>query len=282
MSVLISSLALLLCLPQAQNARPDPVEARAEALRARLPRKFTVVVERPFVVIGDEAPDRVRTRAARTVRWAVDRLRRDYFPDDPAEVIEIYLFRSADSYRANALRFFGDRPTTPYGYYSPAHRAMVMNISTGGGTLVHELVHPLMEANFPDCPAWLNEGMGSLFEHSSEREGRIVGLTNWRLPALQESIRRGDLPRLDQLLATSDHAFYEDDPGTNYAQARYLLMYLQERGVLRKFYWTFRNGHDADPSGLHALTSVLGVRSLDGFEKEWKRWVLGLRFRSGA
>ena len=24
-----------------------------------------------------------------------------------------------------------------------------MNISTGGGTLVHEIVHPFIEANFP-------------------------------------------------------------------------------------------------------------------------------------
>ena len=35
-----------------------------------------------------------------------------------------------------------------------------MNISTGGGTLVHEIVHPFIEANFPACPPWLNEGLG--------------------------------------------------------------------------------------------------------------------------
>ena len=40
----------------------------------------------------------------------------------------------------------------------------IMNIATGGGTLVHEIVHPYVEANFPGCPAWFNEGLGSLYE----------------------------------------------------------------------------------------------------------------------
>ena len=46
-----------------------------------------------------------------------------------------------------------------------------MNIATGGGTLVHEIVHPFVEANFPGCPTWFNEGLGSLYEQSAERKG---------------------------------------------------------------------------------------------------------------
>jgi hypothetical protein len=53
-------------------------------------------------------------------------------------------------------------------------------------------------------------------------------------------------------------------------------MYLQERGVLRKFYRTFTTNHASDPTGLESLKRVLGVRSLEGFEKEWRRWVLRL------
>ena len=39
-----------------------------------------------------------------------------------------------------------------------------MNIGPGPGTLSHELVHPYMEANFPNVPAWFNEGLASLYE----------------------------------------------------------------------------------------------------------------------
>jgi len=51
---------------------------------------------------------------------------------------------------------------------------------------VHEIVHPFMAANFPDCPAWFNEGLASLYEQSSERDGKIIGLTNWRLAVCRE------------------------------------------------------------------------------------------------
>src|SRR6185312_10379259 len=39
------------------------------ALRERVPRNFQILVEKPFVVIGDEPPDTVRRRSVATVRW---------------------------------------------------------------------------------------------------------------------------------------------------------------------------------------------------------------------
>ncbi len=75
-----------------------------------------------------------------------------------------------------------------------------MDISTGGGTLVHEIVHPFIEANFPNCPPWLNEGLGSLYEQSGEVQGRIHGFTNWRLHGLQADIKarpRAIVPKTD-------------------------------------------------------------------------------------
>src|SRR5215213_6943757 len=113
-------------------------------------RGFTVVVQRPFVVVGDGTPAAVRTQSE-TVRWAVDKLKQDFFTKDPAAILDVWLFKDEASYRRNARLLFGDDPDTPYGYYSPAHKALVMNISTGGGTLVHEIVHPFVEANFPEA-----------------------------------------------------------------------------------------------------------------------------------
>src|SRR5262245_42691055 len=66
------------------------LDAHADAVRSRLEgRGFTVVVEPPFVVVGDEAPATVRRRAATTLRWAVSRLERQFFPRRPDRVIEI-------------------------------------------------------------------------------------------------------------------------------------------------------------------------------------------------
>jgi hypothetical protein len=51
---------------------------------ARLKKKvpgpeFSIVVQPPFVVIGDEPAGDVRRYAERTVKWAVDRLKAAYF-----------------------------------------------------------------------------------------------------------------------------------------------------------------------------------------------------------
>ena len=259
---------------------PEDYEAHLADLRSRVEGfdEYTVVIEPPFVVIGDEAPRRVRSRSKQTVRWAVDRLKALYFDEDPEAIIDIWLFRDETSYRTHARELFGDDPGTPFGYYSSTHRALIMNIATGGGTLVHEIVHPFIESNFPACPAWFNEGLASLYEQSEDRNGRIRGLTNWRLEGLQRAIRAGGLPSFETLCRTSTREFYQEDPGTNYAQARYLCYWLQQTGRLTAFYRRFRASAGDDPSGLEALRRVLETADLPAVQEDWERWILGLRF----
>jgi len=269
--------------PQPASATQPPSEAdfvrHAARLRQRVPGgQFTIVIERPFVVIGDEPPEVVEHRAKRTIRWAVDMLKKSYFRKDPAEILEIWLFKDEASYRKNAAALFDTQPTTPYGYYSHADRALVMNIATGGGTLVHEIVHPFVAANFPACPSWLNEGLGSLYEQSEERDGRIHGRTNWRLAGLQEAIRQKRVPKFETLCSTTSKQFYEEDRGTNYAQARYLCYYLQEHGLLEKYYHRFVTRQKDDPTGYATLRTILGEPDMAEFQRRWENYVLGLRF----
>jgi hypothetical protein len=238
---------------------------------------FSFVIQRPFVVIGDEPKAAVQQHAEGTVKWAVDRLRQDFFQNDPNEILDIWLFKDAASYEKYARLLFGETPTTPYGYYSSTHKALIMNIDTGGGTLVHEIVHPFMEANFPACPPWLNEGLGSLFEQCGDADGHIHGFTNWRLPGLQQAIRLKKVPPFKDLMAMDTNAFYNEDRGVNYAQARYLCYYLQQKGVLVKFYREFLDRQKEDPSGYKTLQRVLAETDMDVFKTKWEKYVLTLR-----
>ncbi len=248
-------------------------------LRGKIPPKgFTVVLQRPFVVIGDESAAAVRQRALRTVKWATDMLKKAYFAKDPPAIIDVWLFKDKKSYRRHTREVFGDTPTTPFGYYSHEHDALIMNIGTGGGTLVHEMVHAFVASNFPACPAWFNEGLGSLYEQCGARQGRLVGFTNWRLKGLQEAIRAGTVPAFKTLVNTTEFEFYDRDPGTNYAQTRYLCYYLQERGKLRRFYREFTATHRVDPQGWSTLKRVLGEDDMAAFKKRWEAFVLKLRF----
>ncbi len=250
----------------------------ARAMRSKIPAGFTVVIEPPFVVLGDESPDRVRQHAVQTVRWATTRLKALYFPKDPKRIIEVWLFKDRTSYRKHAKSLWNDEPQTPYGYYSDAHGVLVMNIATGGGTLVHEMVHPFVESNFPNAPAWLNEGLGSLYEQCGPKDGRIWGFTNWRLAGLQKAIRKGVVPSFKELTAMTSHQFYEKDRGTNYSQSRYLLYYLQSRSLLVPFYKLFHRSRKTDPTGYKSLQSILGTSDMPAFKREWEAYVLTLRF----
>jgi hypothetical protein len=245
-------------------------------LKKEIPNSsFTVILQKPFVVIGDESPTMVRDRSIRTIKWAADKLKQDYFKKDPADIIDIWLFKDKKSYRKYTRAIFGDEPTTPFGYYSHEHKALIMNIGTGGGTLVHEIVHPFMSSNFPQCPAWFNEGLASLYEQCHEKDGRIWGLTNWRLAGLQKDIRNGTLASFEQMTTTTDGPFYA---ANSYAQARYLCYYLQEKALLVKFYHHFRANHKQDLTGFDSLKKVLGEEDMAAFDKRWEEFVLGLTF----
>jgi hypothetical protein len=250
----------------------------AAALKKRVPAGFPVLVQAPFVVTGNDTEAHLREYSAHTVVWAVTHLKADFFAKDPTDIIDIYLFTDADAYQKYAKELLHDTPTTPYGYYSPVHKALVMNIGTGGGTLVHEIVHPFMAANFPECPSWFNEGLASLFEQSAERDGHIVGQTNWRLAGLQQAIREKKLPTFKNLTATTTDQFYGDQRGVNYAMARYLLYYLQQQGKLRDYYQAFAAGVKTDPTGYDVLQKTLGEKDMADFQRRWEAWVMGLRF----
>ena len=89
--------------------------------KAENPDGFTTRVDGPFVVIGDEPAVRLE-HYAQTVDWTVGHLKRDFHMREPPNVIDVWLLGSADSYVDNAVRLYGERPTTPYGFFVPSTR----------------------------------------------------------------------------------------------------------------------------------------------------------------
>ncbi|MBL8910467.1 MAG: DUF1570 domain-containing protein, partial [Archangium sp.] len=227
---------------------------------------------------GDGGELQVQRSAAQVVRWAVQHLEKQFFPARPAVIFDIFLFKDATSYRRHAMAMWGDEPSTPYGYASATNRALVMDISTGGGTLVHEMVHPYIDANFPNAPTWINEGLASLFEQSDERDGEMVGLTNWRLAGLNDAFAEQKVKRFAELVAGTDAQFRDEDESVHYAQARYLMLYLQERGLLKTFVKKALGQQKKDPTGATALRETLGAAEWKALDANFKKWVSTLHF----
>lgn len=285
---------------------------RAEAAwRERVPREFPLVRAEPFLVTGDIGEAKVGRLVERTIGPCTRALYHDFFEKRPDFVITIFLFGDDTSYRTWSKKLFGREPTTKFGYYLHGEQALVMNIATGSGTLVHEMVHPLMAVDFPRSPAWFNEGMGSLFEQCQIKEGlskqgltiapqpsmscestirrrnkrdasqawpcHLRGLVNWRLPILQRAIGTERYVPLERLVATSTSEFYGPNQGVHYAEARYLLLYAQEKGLLRGLYRHFRAHVEQDPTGRLSLEKTFG-KPLSEVESDWLTWVKTLHW----
>jgi hypothetical protein len=262
--------------------RPEPVETRTRALLAEWKERFDAerfnyTVAGPFLIAGDGSNARIARYRDGTVLAAERALRATYFDKQPAEPVLVLLFERAGPYKRLAKKWFGDDNVPHFGFFRRSDGVMLMNVGTGTGTLVHELVHALMAPDFPDVPDWFNEGLASLYEQCSLDGDTIKGHENWRLPGLQAAIQQDKLRPLAEMI--QDPRFYDEaHVGINYAQSRYLMMYLQEKGRLTDFYKRFRDGAKDDPNGLATLKRVLKTDDLTDFEASWRQWVLGLKF----
>ncbi len=263
-------------------ARPLSVEAKARNLladwQARLDEeKFQPVVAGPFVIAGNGTAEQIARYRDGTILAGARALHAQFFKAEPTEPILILLFETEGPYRRLAKKWFGDENVPHFGFYRHGDHVMLMNVGTGTGTLMHELTHALIAPDFPTVPDWFNEGLASLYEQSTFDGDKIRGLPNWRLPALQKAIETETLRHLSELIEDK-HFRDEQLVGINYAQARYLMFYLQEKGLLKRYYTEFRDHADKDPTGIESLTKTIGPQSLDDFERDWRKWVMTLKF----
>jgi hypothetical protein len=271
--------------PGSTKAETVKEEEEAETLREELEQlekkrkelgdNFLSANVGPFLILANCSEAEFERIKKWTIRDCMDAFNKDFFETKPTHRYTVYLFKDDRTYRHFAKKLWNDTDISKFGYYKPSIKALVVNIDTGTGTLVHEMVHALMEADFPDSPAWFNEGMGSLFEHCRIEEnerGHIHGLMNWRFPALREALEKGKIAPLSEVLATSRSQFYGERREHYYAMARYLCMFGQQKGVLPKFYKKFRDNYKEDPTGKKFLEEVFG-KKLEEIEKDWHAWL---------
>lgn len=258
----------------------ESLKEAARRLQSRLGDDCEVIMQSPFVIGGNLSKEQLQAWHDRTIYPASVALWDTYFEAQPDRPITVLLFTDRETYDDYADRLFGDRSISIYGYYKPSIRTLIMNIGTGGGTLVHELTHALIDFDFDAVPDWFNEGLASLHEQCRFREtaGKhwIEGLENWRLPALQKAIDQKQLGTLQEMCANPD--FRGPNVGLNYAQARYFCMFMQQQGKLADFYQRFRKDHRRDASGAASIATVFPDKTWDELEADYRAWVMTLEF----
>lgn len=261
-------------IPEGEPSPPH-LHHRAAQLRGYLPAGFHVEIADPFVVVVEGSPDRA-AEVASDVREVVDELRASIFERDPHTVTDIWVFADTVSFRKGTREMLDDWPRTLSGYYSPSRRAVIVNAASGSTTLRHEVVHPFLAANYPDLPAWVDEGIAAMFERTRPTSAGLAFLPGKRLPRLQEAIRKRKLPSLAAFTAGTDRDFYGDPRYLSYAQARYLMLFLEANGHLERFLWRLEHNGEYDPTGFATVLDLTESQTFNTLQLRWESYVLGL------
>ncbi|MEQ9403123.1 MAG: hypothetical protein RIM99_06040 [Cyclobacteriaceae bacterium] len=251
-----------------------------------------IEVNGPFVVINGNA--RVNTGGQETSQMRTERLglapntanslkalyqhiEGRYMNSIPEYFIPVYL--STASFSRDGYLYFSDFARKIHGrgaggrvaYYNSIDNSIVCWISTGGGTLNHEAVHALLTQDYPDIPGWLNEGIAAMYEETGTA---YQPLDNYRLIHLQRAERYGVFPTLQQLTGIEDEAYDGRKETMLYAAAaRYLAMYLNERGVLPTVYKQIRESGNQSAAGRKSMILSSLVMSENDFNQQWRQWI---------
>ncbi len=243
-----------------------------EGLIKQLGKNFNVYQKQNYII----ATNLDKSNADYVVNGVFDNCKRilseQFFDKKADDIVTIYIFKDKASYWAGLKKVLNMSPISPYGHYGHNDRYIVLNYSTGPGTLVHELTHSLMAIDFPGAPIWISEGLASLYEQCRVEDGRLKGEQNWRLPELHRGIKSNRLTPLKLLFQSDTKVFRMLRESLHYSESRYFCKYLQERGVLERVYKAFRNNPENSNNGIKIVELAFG-KNIDAVEKDWIDWV---------
>ena len=255
------------------SRQTEACQTLANDLRQRLPDGWNVIVHEPFVLGGDCDTKHLDESYRRTILPTARALSIQYFDHPPTWPVTILLCSSDVSYRECQQRL-DERERSEYsGIYARTEHRVVINVTSGDGTLAHELTHALAHADFPSLPEWLDEGLASLHEECEfSSDGlRLIGLDNWRQSTLREARQREQLRSMSELatarFATSDRA------AIDYAHARYFCLFLQQRGLLEPLYRKCRSRAEHDQTGILSLCELFVTRRPGEIDEQFLTWL---------
>lgn len=271
---------------------------RAALLPQQLAQPIQTIVRPPFVLAGDLPEAELQAKYEATIQPVCQALVATYFRRQPQQPVLVLMLTTEAAYRGAAEHLFFDRDVSRYGYYKPGRQAVLVSLAAGDGPLFHELTHVLMDADFPDAPPWLQEGLATLHEAVELSAGPrnassagpaspdvanfslagcpVPGLTplpNWRGTVLRRAVAEDRLPALEAFLAQA--SFRGSREALDYAYARGLCLFLHQRGILPRVYAALRERVDVDPTGRRTLLDLCAASDWNSLDAEFRAWLEG-------
>jgi hypothetical protein len=168
--------------------------------------------------------------------------------------VDVCLFANSREYRVFVDGVFGkDNDQEELGAFSAYRRLVLGNLSLDPGYLRHELVHVLFRDDFGPLPAWLEEGLASLYLAVKETPEGLAFQVDHRLAWVISARDKKTLPDLAGLVASRDREVYGSNYQAYYGESRYLLLFLERQGKLKALLEAYRGGVADDQAQLALL-----------------------------
>jgi hypothetical protein len=172
----------------------------------------------------------------------------------PDKVLTVYMLRDQQALRQTAQLVHGIQLPDPNIGYSNLSDLSLLGLGDAKhqGTLYHELFHLIIRTDLGDIPAFLDEGLASLYSVSSWNKGKLIGdYRPWRLDELKEARNATDrflqIPSVEKLINFSWDEFDGQETknvcqvAVNYALSNFIMIYLQEKKLLQEMVTAFKN-----------------------------------------
>ncbi len=208
----------------------------------------------------------------------------------PDKLLTVYILPHQTALRQTAQLVHGIRLPDPNIGYSNLSDLSLLGLGDAEqlGTLYHELFHLIIRTDLGDIPAFLDEGLASLYSVSKWENEKLVGDHRpWRLEELQEAKSASDkylkIPPFEKLINYSWNEFDGQETknvcqvAVNYALSNFLMIWLQEKDLLKEMVTAFKDRpfiplDASEPkSNLQIFEEVVGD-SIVSFTKKYNSW----------
>ncbi|MES2797602.1 MAG: hypothetical protein V4683_16665 [Bacteroidota bacterium] len=220
-------------------------EAASKYYREMLGYIYDVKITGRFILITKEEHQKTDAnldKAAINLEKAYKFYTEEFGLNPPDKLIAVYLMGDKPSLKEVALKVHGlVLPDANIGYSSIGDLSILGTSSSQAiGTMYHELFHLFVRADIGDIPAWLDEGIASLYETSTWVGNKLKGdVINWRKVVISEFLKTAPNRSLQYVIDKNWKAFTLNesndlcDISINYAYAKHFAIFMQEKNMLK-------------------------------------------------
>ena len=247
--------------------------------------RYILVTTKEFP-LTDNKVGHVARRLEQAYKFFVDY----YSLRPPDKLLTVYILPHQTALRQTANLVHGIQLPDPNIGYSNLSDLSLLGLGDAEqlGTLYHELFHLIIRTDLGDIPAFLDEGLASLYSVSKWENETLVGDHRpWRLLELREAKSAGDkylkIPPFEKLINYSWNEFDGQETknvcqvAVNYALSNFLMIWLQEKKLLKEMVTAFKNRPFIPEEGVETKSNLqifedVVADSIKSFTKKFDRW----------